>query len=109
LGQKTFQELTPELQRKLNTSVIRVMNVQQIKPNDNKSSIYYIFERLNTGGTRLSSQEIRNVVYGGLFNNGLKELNKDPNWRILIGKPNEDKRQKDVELVLRFFRWLLSR
>ncbi|WP_416517355.1 DUF262 domain-containing protein [Bifidobacterium asteroides] len=100
---KSFDELDQKQQRKLRSSVIRVMNVQQIQPDNDGSSAYYIFERLNTGGTRLSSQEIRNVVYRGPFNEGLKQLNSDSNWRALLGKPTQDRRQKDTELVLRVF------
>lgn len=100
---KSYLELAPKDQRRLRSSVIRVMNVQQLKPGNDGSSAYYIFQRLNTGGTRLSSQEIRNVVYRGPFNDGLKALNRDKNWRKLIGKPDEDRRQKDTELILRIF------
>ena len=54
-------------------------------------------------GTVLSPQEIRNVVYQGLFNQKLKEANNNPDWRRIVGRNDLDKRQKDVELVLRLF------
>ena len=31
------------------------------------------------------------------------ELNQLSKWRVIFGKPREDKRQRDVELILRFF------
>ena len=42
-------------------------------------------------------------MYRGAFNDLLNELNILPHWRQIVGKPNPDSRQKDVELILRFF------
>lgn len=86
---------------RLNDSVLRAFIVKQLDPKDN-TSIFHIFERLNTGGTQLVSQEIRNCVYHGAFNSLLNELNRHPSWRKLYGKAPEDKRQRDRELILRF-------
>jgi hypothetical protein len=92
----------------LNNSVLRSFVVQQIQPEDD-TSIFQIFERLNTGGVVLQGQEIRNCIYDGTFNEVLcghtnaTRLNKDSNWRKIFGSPSEDKRQRDVELILRFF------
>lgn len=36
--------------------------------------LYQIFQRLNSGGTRLLPQEIRNCIYNGNFNTKLKEI-----------------------------------
>ncbi|MEI6545079.1 MAG: DUF262 domain-containing protein [Methylococcales bacterium] len=87
---------------KINDSVLRAFVVKQLTPNGN-TSVYHIFERLNTGGTQLVGQEIRNCVYHGEFNNLLCELNKYENWRKIFGSIPAHKRQKDVELILRFF------
>lgn len=100
---KKFSELTETEQRKLNGSVLRAINIRQLSPKEENTSIYHIFERLNTGGTPLTSQEIRNVVFRGTFLNKLKALNEDVNWRLIIGKKTPDKHQKDVELILRIF------
>ena len=40
-----------------------------------------VFERLNTGGVKLSHQEIRNALFAGPFNNLLIELSKLPAHR----------------------------
>lgn len=87
---------------KLNDSVLRAFVVKQLTP-DGNTSVYHIFERLNTGGTQLVGQEIRNCVYHGAFNNLLCDLNKYENWRKIFGNDAPHKRQKDVELILRFF------
>ncbi len=100
---KKFKELTPSDQRKLENSVLRAINIRQLSPDGENTSIYHIFERLNTGGTPLTEQEIRNVVFRGPFLQSLKELNNDVNWRKILGKKLPDKHQKDVELILRLF------
>jgi len=38
----------------------------------------FIFDRLNTGGTKLNQQEIRNAIYPGCFNRALIERNCSP-------------------------------
>lgn len=99
---KGFKDFDEANQRKLRNCVLRSFIVQQLDPNDD-TSIYHIFERLNTSGTLLANQEIRNCVYRGSFNELLHELNTLPAWRSIVGKPHPDSRQKDVELILRFF------
>ncbi|MDE0040680.1 MAG: DUF262 domain-containing protein [Gammaproteobacteria bacterium] len=99
----TFNELDKSDQRQLSKSVLRALNIRQLNPSGEGTSAYHIFERLNTGGTPLKPQEIRNCVFRGEFNKMLKEANKDENWRKIIGKRFFDKHQKDVELLLRVF------
>lgn len=98
---KTFSELSDSDQRMFLNRVLRALIIEQLDPNDD-TSITYIFERLNTGGTLLQNQEIRNSVYEGKFNTFLHELNKYPNWQKIINKKIPDPRLKDVELILRF-------
>ncbi len=66
--------------------------------------IFMIFHRLNSGGTKLTNQEIRNCIYGGSLNEFLKELNKNPNWmRINKIKQTSGHRFIQEEIILRFF------
>lgn len=105
---KTYSDLEEEDQaafNKLNDSVLRAFVIKQITPTGN-TSVYHIFERLNTGGTQLVGQEIRNCVYHGPFNKLLCSLNSYDNWRKIFGNDVPHKRQKDVELILRFFAFL---
>ena len=97
---KTYQELDEADQLLLDDTVLRATVVQQLDPDDD-SSIYHIFERLNTGGINLNPMEIRKCVYGGEFFTLLEELNTLPEWRKIIGKTKPDKRLRDVELILR--------
>jgi len=82
-------------------SILRVVIVEQLDPKDT-TSIYHIFERLNTGGTALSAQEVRNCVYHGPFNDLIVELNADRVWRHIFGVTRPDPRMRDIELILRF-------
>jgi hypothetical protein len=103
LAKKRFVDLDESAQRKLRGSVLRAINIKQLQPIGETTSIYHIFERLNTGGTPLRPQEIRNCVFRGDFVRSLRDLNKDSNWRKILGKSTFDKHQKDVELILRVF------
>ncbi len=100
---KTYSELTESDRRKLNNTVLRAINIRQLTPTGESTSMYHIFERLNTGGTPLKSQEIRNVVFRGDFVYILRELNQDKNWRLILGRKIPNKHQTDVELLLRVF------
>jgi len=97
---RKFDELYESDQIQLQDSVMRATIIQQLTPDDN-SSIYQVFERLNTGGVNLTPMEIRKCVYSGALVDMLDELNTDKNWRRLIGKEEPDKRMRDVEWVLR--------
>lgn len=98
---KKFEDLSEPDKRRFKNSVLRATIFQQTDPKDN-SSIFEIFERLNTGGMALKEQEIRNCIVRGEINKFLNELNKYPNWRTLYGKNEPDTRMRDVELILRF-------
>ena len=100
---KQFKELEESDQRKLKQAVLRAINIRQLSPIGESTSAYHIFERLNTGGTPLKPQEIRNCVFRGEFSKVLKNINTDEHWRAIINRKHLDRHQKDVELVLRIF------
>jgi Protein of unknown function DUF262 len=99
---KIFEDLRDEDKRRLKNAVLRAFVVQQLDPGDD-TSMYHIFERLNTGGTLLTNQEIRNCVYHGGFIEFLSRLNQVNTWRAILGKEGPDTRKKDTELLIRFF------
>jgi len=99
----TFKDLTARDQRKLRNSTLRAINIKQIKPSLRNDSVFHIFERLNTGGTQLKPQEIRNAVYRGNIVSRLSALNETEGWREILGISQADKNQKDIELILRLF------
>jgi hypothetical protein len=95
-----YNDLPDEDRRRLNDSIIHASIIQQEAPDDNGSSQYSIFERLNTTSTPLSPQEIRSAIYGGTFNDLILELNEFEAWRMLFG--TRSTRKRDEELILRF-------
>jgi uncharacterized protein with ParB-like and HNH nuclease domain len=99
---KTFNELPEQDQRRLKSSTIHAIVFEQKSPNDKDTSLYQVFERINTGGRALMPQEIRNCVNQGPFNSLLLELNENSFWRSLYGKNDKDPRMRDMEMILRF-------
>lgn len=99
-NQRTYDNLAPESQRYLNDSILHATIFQQIEPGNDRSSVYSVFERLNTGGTPLSPQEIRSCVYRGKLNDLLSDLASDFHWQRLYGGVGA--RKKDEEIILRF-------
>jgi uncharacterized protein with ParB-like and HNH nuclease domain len=98
---KSFSELTEQERRKIRSTTIHAIIFEQKSLSDSDTSLYQVFERINTGGRALMPQEIRNCVSQGEFNDLLFELNKNENWRNLFGK-EEDSRMRDIEFILRF-------
>jgi hypothetical protein len=103
---KTYKTLSEEDRRRLGDSIIHATIIKQDVPSEDDSSIFFVFERLNTGGVVLTAQEIRNCIYHGQFNQLLKELNNNKDWRALYGKISP--RMRDQELILRFFALLFG-
>lgn len=98
---KGFDDLSEHTQKKLKNQVLRSILIRHMRPDTNGSVAYHIFERLNTGGTLLSQQEIRNCIYAGKLNDLLHEVNNDKDWRKILGKPHPDPRMNDIQLALR--------
>jgi len=51
---RTFKSLEHKERRRLNDAIIHATIIEQTTPIEDNSSIYYIFERLNTGGGSLA-------------------------------------------------------
>jgi hypothetical protein len=100
---KAFVELSESEQRKIKATTIHAIIFVQKQPKEKDTSMYQVFERINTGGRTLLSQEIRNCVYQGSLNSLLIELNQNQQWRNLYGLPTTDSRMRDMEFILRFF------
>lgn len=99
---RSYSTLKAHDRIRLDDSIIHATVVRQDEPDDNNSSVYQIFERLNSGGRALKPQEIRSCIYYGEFNELLNSLVKDQSWRVIFGKLS-DERLKEQELILRFF------
>jgi uncharacterized protein with ParB-like and HNH nuclease domain len=97
---KTYHALDERDRLKLDNSIIHATNVRQEDPPDGDTSMYHIFERLNSLGMRLTAQEIRCAMYHGSLIDEIKSLNEYPSWRKVFGKKHT--RLKDQQLILRF-------
>lgn len=100
---KAFLELSDDEQRKIRNTTIHAIIFMQQHPVNGDTSLYQVFERINSSGRTLLPQEIRNCIYQGPINSLLFELNANKNWRILWGTLDPDERMRDLEYILRFF------
>lgn len=87
---------------------IRTVVIKQNEPDDQDSSMYEIFNRLNTGGQNLAPQEIRMSLFYSRFYEMLLRINKCFIWRNVLGQKNVDLHFKDVEFLVRGFAMLFS-
>lgn len=83
------------------------LGVQIIKKESDKDTKFELFQRLNTGGTALTEQEIRNcilVMINKDFYTWLSSLSKNENFKLTIPITERAlEEQYDVELALRYF------
>ena len=84
-----------------------VCRVEILRGESSNSMKYELFKRLNSGGSKLTPQEIRNAIYRGVdrrLNELLLKISRNEVFKTLTqlsrGKLNE---LYDQELVLRFF------
>jgi len=98
---KSYKDLNIEDKNWLGGYPIWAIVIEQRKPSNDNSSIYYIFQRLNTGGEVLSPMEIRKVIFYGPFIEDLEKLNTNIYWRKIYGKQYPDIKLIDLEVLLR--------
>lgn len=98
LNGKFFSELDAGRRTKIED---RKLFVFVIKPSAPLSAVYDIFFRINTGGTQLNRQEIRNCLFAGFSTRLTKRLAEKEEFLRAIDKGISPKRMKDREAVLR--------
>jgi len=87
---------------------VRNVIVKQNLPEQDNSSVYEIFNRLNSGGVNLRPQEIRASLYHSGFYELLFRLNNNVKWREMNGSEEADLHMRDVEILLRSFAMLID-
>jgi uncharacterized protein with ParB-like and HNH nuclease domain len=96
-----YSDLPKSMQFMLQTRSIRIT---VLNDQSDFSVRYDLFERLNTGGVTLHEQEIRNCVFTGPFNDFIKELAENKDFRGVVKQTaNAERSGSYEELVLRFF------
>ena len=98
---KTYEQLEAKDRRTFDDTIIHIQFIEQTAPDNDHSAAFNIFERLNSGGTPLQAQEMRNALYLGSFQRRLSKLNENQIWRDTFGG-SAHKRGKDIESILRF-------
>ncbi len=76
------------------------------KRHDHMQYLFQIFHRLNSGGSKLYNQEIRNCIYQGSFNTILKSLARSESWcafAMVTPEKVVKSRFSHEERILRFF------
>lgn len=110
LNGKKYSELPSEIQKGIDRRYISsiVLLEETAKTLEEAEELKQIvFERLNSGGEKLTPQETRNALYNGKFNQLCIKIAENPKfkemWNITSNEEPNYKRMYDVELVLRFF------
>lgn len=99
LNGKRFRHLEAAVQKKLKNSALRSL---ELRSDTNADLHFVVFERLNTGGTRLNEMEIRNCLYRGALNELVKDLAANEDFIKCVSEKTLSKRMKDRTFVLRF-------
>lgn len=102
----SYKDLFEKDRIDLDNSLIHATVVRQDYPADDDTSIYHLFERLNSSGRLLQPQEIRTALYQGSLIDTIQSLNEHQTWREIYGR--HDVRMKDQELILRFLAFTFS-
>jgi len=103
-GKGDLKKLFDRVQNK--TLPITVLRCDFTKKN-HMEYLFTVFHRLNSGGSKLNNQEIRNCIYSGPLNDLLKELDQMPAWRKFNSMADgKNYRFVKQEIILRFFAFL---
>lgn len=98
-----FYDLPPLLQSKIEDCQLQVYIVQPPTPDVVK---YYIFERINRGGTQLNQQEMRHALHQGKSTDLLQRLASDERFLMFgIAKSDSSRMQREYMILrsLAFF------
>ncbi|MFI3220773.1 MAG: DUF262 domain-containing protein [Methylococcales bacterium] len=78
-----------------------------LRPSVPMEVVYDLFNRVNTGGTQLKRQEVRNCIFIGNATKLLKELAESEDFKKAIDNGISPNRMKDREVVLRYLAFKL--
>lgn len=100
---KTWEEFTRRIQLDFKRTKVQITILMRT---DNLDAKFELFQRLNSGGTSITGQELRNAILAGEkphMLSWLEDLATDENFKKVTGlTENEISTRYDMELVLRF-------
>ncbi len=103
---KTYDELEPRYQRRILETQPTVYLIEKGTPIEVK---YNIFKRINTGGVRLSNQEIRHALNPGQANKFLRKLAASEEFiQVMNLSESKKKRMDDREFITGFLAFRLT-
>lgn len=106
-GGKTWNDFSRRIQLDLKRTKVQLIILLR---ETNLDAKFELFQRLNSGGTSISGQELRNAIMAGDCPDLLKwfeELSANTDFMEVIGITEKDKATRyDMELVLRFMAFL---
>lgn len=100
LNGKLYEELDSDLRARIED---RELLLYILKPTVPMSIVYDIFNRINSNGTPLTRQEIRNCIYIGKATRLLAKLADSEEFKRAVDYGLPSLRMKDREAILRFF------
>jgi len=118
LNGRKYKELPEQVKRGIDRRYLSsIVLLQETAKSDKEAEFLkqIVFERLNSGGEKLTPQETRNALHNGKFNELCIKLSRNDFFRKMWKFPLENEGEKqllenesyrkmeDVELVLRFF------
>ena len=102
---KKYSDFSFEVKRDIRTLPVTVNILENGSPDEVK---YILFQRLNTGGIKLSPQEIRNAIFTGKAIDLVKEMAKDASFLEATLYKIPTIRKQDQDFVSRFIAFYLS-
>ena len=118
LNGRNYQNLPGQVRRGIDRRYLSsIVLLQETAKNEREAEYvkHIVFERLNSGGDKLTPQETRNALHNGKFNQVCIKLAQNDYfrkmWKLPLESEGEEKllksesyrKMEDVELVLRFF------
>jgi hypothetical protein len=118
LNGRTYQNLPEQVKRGIDRRYLSSIVLLQETAKSTIEADFLkqiVFERLNSGGEKLTPQETRNALHNGKFNQLCIKLAQNDSfrkmWKLPLESEGEEKllesepyrKMEDVELVLRFF------
>ena len=96
----SYNHLPAKLRLKVDYLSISVVEIKISNQEKKDEILHKIFANLNSGGEKLSPQELRNGIYPCAFNRAMKKINEESEiWRKLWGTIND--KCKDLEMLYR--------
>jgi len=104
---KSFSNIPQSLRLKF---TLRPLKITTLSDKSDLKVRFDLFERLNTGGIKLTDQEIRACVFRGEFNEFLSSLSNSDDFNHVINLPKSNESDGTrAELVLKFFAYFYDR